>query len=199
MIKVKANLVNEGKNNPSKEFFFDPIQTRELSVNIKILSVVWAIVNQTLFRIPFFGMRSVRRYLLILFGAKLADRVSIHRSVKVEYPWNLEMGQESSLGEGCWIYALEKVIIGKSTCISKNVSIITGSHDTKSLKFSLIKKPVLIGDGCWLAYSAIILPGVKIGNFSVIAAGSVVFSDIGEAVICAGNQSHQLGDRFFRQ
>ena len=48
-------------------------------------------------------------------------------------------------------------------------------------------KPVHIGNDVWVGGSAIILPGVTIGNNVIIAAGSIVTKDIPDNVIVAGN------------
>lgn len=51
----------------------------------------------------------------------------------------------------------------------------------------LFSAPISIGDNVWLGAGVVVLPGVKIGNNSVIAANSVVLSDVPENVLYAGN------------
>ena len=48
-------------------------------------------------------------------------------------------------------------------------------------------KPVTIGDSVWIGGSAILLPGVKIGDKSVVGAGAVVTKDVPANVVVAGN------------
>jgi acetyltransferase-like isoleucine patch superfamily enzyme len=47
--------------------------------------------------------------------------------------------------------------------------------------------PVIIGKDVWVGANATILPGVSIGEFSIIAAGSVVTKDVPSGVLVAGN------------
>ena len=60
------------------------------------------------------------------------------------------------------------------------------------LHISVDGKPVKIGNDCWIGGNAIILPGIKIGDGSIIGAGSVVTRDIPEHVMAAGNPAKVL-------
>ena len=61
-----------------------------------------------------------------------------------------------------------------------DVIMMATSHEFKSLNIPINKQgakqedPIIIGDDCWIGTRAIILPGVSIGNHSIIAAGAVV-------------------------
>lgn len=73
------------------------------------------------------------------------------------------------------------VTIGDGVLIGPNVTIITERHDIEiqSRRDGIVyAQPVTIGDDCWIATGATILPGVTIGNGCVIGAGSVVTRDI---------------------
>lgn len=84
-----------------------------------------------------------------------------------------------------------QITIGKDTFMGHGVKILTGSHDYTKFgeerQRTLIPKPVIIGRGVWIASFAIILPGVTIGDYSVIGAGSVVTHNIPPYVLAAGN------------
>jgi len=58
-----------------------------------------------------------------------------------------------------------------------------------------IKKPVEIGKYAWIGMNSIILPGVKIGDGSVIGAGSMVTGNVGDMVIVAGNPAKEIRKR----
>ncbi len=58
----------------------------------------------------------------------------------------------------------------------------------------MIKKPVKVGNRVWIGSSAIILPGVTIGNNAIIGAGSVVTKDVDEYTIVAGVPAIKIGD-----
>lgn len=140
----------------------------------------------------------LRVAMLRLFGAKVAWNCYIHPSAKVEYPWHVTMGDYSSLGAKCWIYALDKITIGEKSTIGKDVNIITGSHDITSPNFHLVTKPVTIGDGVWITTRATILPGVTLNDYCVIANNSVVTKDVEAFAVVGGNPAKFIKSRKFK-
>ncbi len=60
------------------------------------------------------------------------------------------------------------------------------------------RKPVVIGSDVWIGYGAVILSGVHIGKGSLVAAGSVVVSDVPAYSIAGGNPARKIRDRFSR-
>lgn len=95
---------------------------------------------------------------------------------------------------GTCIHAYKSIKIGDNCLIAGNTQIMDGSGH--SLSFSNPSdrinthgdvKPVEIEDDVWIGANCIILPGVRIGRGSVIAAGSVVTKDIPSMVLAGGN------------
>ena len=93
------------------------------------------------------------------------------------------------------------IFIGSHTMLGPNVTIATAGHPIlpelreKAYQFNC---PVHIGKNCWLGAGVIVLPGVTIGDNSVIGAGSVVTKDIPENVVAVGNPCkvlRQIGER----
>jgi putative colanic acid biosynthesis acetyltransferase WcaF len=119
-----------------------------------------------------------RRLILRAFGASIGKRVSIKPGVRIKFPWRLEIGDDSWVGEDVWIDNLAMVKIGANCCISQGVYICTGSHDWGASAFDLIVKPVKIEDGAWLAARSTIGPGVSAGRGAVLSLGSVATSDL---------------------
>ena len=82
------------------------------------------------------------------------------------------------------------IYIGDCTMLGPNVVIATAGHPIlpelreKALQYNL---PVHIGRNCWLGAGVIVLPGVTIGDNTVIGAGSVVTKDIPANVVAVGN------------
>lgn len=87
------------------------------------------------------------------------------------------------------------IYIGDSVMIAPNVVIATGTHPIcpelreQVYQYNL---PVHIGNRVWIGAGAIILPGVTIGDNSVIGAGSVVTKDIPSGVVAVGNPCRVL-------
>ena len=80
------------------------------------------------------------------------------------------------------------IYIGKGTYIAANVGIITANHDLNDLDKPAPGKDVVIGEKCWIGMNSMILPGTKLGNHTIVGAGSVVTKSFidGNCVI-AGN------------
>jgi putative colanic acid biosynthesis acetyltransferase WcaF len=119
-----------------------------------------------------------RRWLLRVFGAKIGEGVQIKPGVRVKFPWRLEVGDHSWLGEDVWIDNLDKVSIGANCCISQGAYLCTGSHDWSRSTFDLITGPIRINDGAWIAARSSIGPGVTVGEGAVLCLGSVANKDL---------------------
>jgi len=127
--------------------------------------------------------------------------INMYRGVKLmaDRPnANIFIGENTRIHGAC-IHAYKSIKIGKNCLIAANCQIIDGNgHD---LSFPDVEnrintkgeaKEIIIGDNVWIGANSIILPGVKIGNGSIIAAGSVVFKDIPAMVIAGGNPASIL-------
>lgn len=87
------------------------------------------------------------------------------------------------------------ITIGDRVLIGPGCYIITVNHSADlEERFTGVfdNKPVTIGKGVWLGANVTVLPGVTIGEASVIGAGSVVTKDIPPRVIAAGNPCHVI-------
>ena len=88
---------------------------------------------------------------------------------------------------GCYIQGIGKIHIGDYTQISANVGIITANHNLYDTRKHEVKS-VTIGKYCWLGMNTMILPGVCLGNNTIVGAGSVVTKSFEEGnCVIAGN------------
>jgi putative colanic acid biosynthesis acetyltransferase WcaF len=174
---------------------FNPVQTTPFSLKTKIRIYLWKFVNSTVFRWIPNQIRKPRIFLLRLFGAELSNSVNISRTAIIELPWNLKMGHLSSLGDNSWIYCLDTIEIGDKCCIGKDVYLITGSHSVVSSQFELVTKPIKINDCCWIATGSYILPGITLGEFSVVGALSIVTKSTEKFDIVGGNPAKFIKKR----
>ncbi|WP_259756635.1 acyltransferase [Pseudomonas sp. GCEP-101] len=76
--------------------------------------------------------------------------------------------------------------IGKGSYIAPNVGIITSNHDLMDLDKHSISEDVVIGRKCWIGMNSVILPGVELGDATIVAAGSVVTKSFKEGNIVIG-------------
>lgn len=181
---------------------YNPIQTNPKPLYEKIANIFWLFINKSIFRLTpryFSVFRKLRILILKIFGAKIDWNVSINPSAIIEYPWNITIKNKSSIGAKCWIFALDYIVIDEYTCIGNDVKLITGSHDINCVYFSQISKPIIIGKGCWIATSATILPGVKIGDYSIVASDAVVTKETQEYDVVGGNPAVFLKKRVIKE
>jgi putative colanic acid biosynthesis acetyltransferase WcaF len=148
---------------------------------------VWMLVGQPIFASAWLPASSLRVSLLRLFGARIGVGVVIKPDVRVKYPWHLVVGDHCWIGEECWIDNLTTVRLGSHACLSQGVYLCTGNHDWADPKFGLMIAPIQVGEGAWAGAKSILAPGVTLGRCSVAAAGAVVFSNIPDFEIHAGN------------
>lgn len=128
-----------------------------------------------------------RIMILRLFGARIGKHVNIKPHTKVKFPWRLELGNYTWIGESCWIDNLSSVKIGSNCCISQGVYLCTGSHDWSKETFDILTKPIDIEDGVWLAAKSIVGAGVNIQQGAVLALGSVATRDLLANTVYQGN------------
>lgn len=82
------------------------------------------------------------------------------------------------------------IFVGDYTMIGPNVTLATAGHPVcpqlrrQAYQYNL---PIHIGKNCWLGAGVIVLPGVTIGDNTVIGAGSVVTKDLPSDVVAVGN------------
>lgn len=80
------------------------------------------------------------------------------------------------------------IYIGKGTHIAPNVGLITANHDTNNLQKHLPGKDISIGENCWIGMNSVILPGVVLGDKTIVGAGSIVTKSFEEGnCVIAGN------------
>jgi putative colanic acid biosynthesis acetyltransferase WcaF len=152
-----------------------------------VLRGLWFFLGLPLLRCSLIPFSCVRRSLLRLFGAALGRGVVLKPGLRVKYPWLLSVGDNSWLGEDCWIDNLALVTIGNNVCVSQGAYLCTGNHDWSDPAFPLTVKPITLADGSWVGARTVVCPGVTLNECAVAAAGSVVTKDIPPYEIHAGN------------
>lgn len=118
----------------------------------------------------------------------------MHFTSIVGNPKNIYAGVDTSPGysPGCYIQGGGKVYIGDYTQIAPNVGIISSNHDLYDSRKKIVKE-VRIGKYCWIGMNAVILPGVVVGDFTIIAAGAVVTKSFEEGYcVIGGNPARKI-------
>lgn len=138
-----------------------------------IVILLWMLVEYFFVTNPIQFSSRIRRLALKSFGAKIGVGVILRPRLRVKFPWNLEIGDNSWIGEGVWIHNQDKVTIGNDVCISQESFITTGSHAFRE-DMGLLTKPINIEAGVWVCSRAVITMGSQIGRSAVIPALALV-------------------------
>lgn len=107
-----------------------------------------------------------------------------------DYGYNIEIGENFYSNHNLIILDGNKVKFGDNVFIAPNCSFYTAGHplDVKTRNQGLeYAKPIEVGNNVWIGGNVVVLPGVSIGDNTVIGAGSVVTKDIPSNVVAVGN------------
>jgi putative colanic acid biosynthesis acetyltransferase WcaF len=151
----------------------------------RLVRLLWYVVSLVILESGWCPLSRVKVLLLRLFGAKIGRCVVIKPNVRIKYPWRFEVGDYCWIGQEVWIDNLANVVFGSNVCLSQRAYICTGGHDHRRRTFDLTALPVEVADGAWIGASSIVLGGINVGANAVIAAGSVVVSDVPLGTIMA--------------
>ena len=159
---------------------------------------LWVIVEALVFLHPVVTSYRFKRLILRLFGAHVGTNVIVKPGVHVKYPWRLRVGDNSWLGERCWIDNMEDISIGRNVVISQGAYLCTGNHDWADPGMGLMPQPIAIDDGAWIGAFTRVAPGIRVAEEAVLVLGSVLLSDSRPRGIYAGNPAELLRWRTVR-
>lgn len=157
--------------------------------------VLWFIVNAIFLDSYILLPSSFKVFILRLFGAKIGRGVNIKPKVNIKYPWKLQIGDFSWIGENVWIDNLVEVKIGKNACISQGAMLLTGNHDFTKSTFDLIVGEITLEDGVWIGAKAIVCPSVVCKSHSVLVVNSVATKNLDAFSIYRGNPAIFIKER----
>jgi maltose O-acetyltransferase len=130
-----------------------------------------------------------RRLLTELLGA-VGEGTVIRPPLRVDYGSHLRIGARTFANVGLVALDVAPITVGDDVQIGSNVQLLTPTHPVaprpRRDKWEAAE-PVVIGDNVWLGSGAIVLPGVSIGENTVVGAGSVVTRDLPANVVAVGN------------
>lgn len=133
--------------------------------------------------------------------AEVGDNVNIDTPFYCDYGRHISIGSNVIININCIFVDCNKITIGNKVLIASNVQICTATHPVEPTQrlladwapedshpfFNTYSAPVTIEDNVWIGASVTVLPGVTIGNNSVIGAGSVVNRSIPANSVAVGN------------
>jgi len=122
-----------------------------------------------------------------------------HWNADLKYPENVHLGKNVIIGVNASIGAHSPIYISDNVRISREVHLETAGLDFQNSlpPYKHNSKPILIAEGVWIGARAIVLGGVSIGKFSIIAAGSVVTNDVPAYAVVGGVPARLIRIRGF--
>jgi len=119
----------------------------------------------------------------------------VNPNFRVEFGRNIHVGDQFYANYDCVMLDGAPITIGDHVLFGPKVGLYTSNHlfdATERQNGGCIAKPITIGDRCWLAANVSVLPGVTIGDNTIVGAGSVVTHDLPSNVLAAGNPCRVL-------
>jgi putative colanic acid biosynthesis acetyltransferase WcaF len=154
-----------------------------------VVRLLWMLVSRCL-TMQWWCPNQLRVLVLRAFGARIGTGTRIKFDVKIDWPWKLEIGNDTWIGESTWIINAEPVVIGSNTCISQAVLLCSGGHDRFSPTLEFDNAPIFIGDSVWIATRATVLRGVRVADGATVGATALVTRDVPEAATILAPRGH---------
>lgn len=120
----------------------------------------------------------------------LGEGAVIRPPLSCDYGYQIHIGQGTFINYGAVFLDVAPVTIGEDVQVGPNVQFLTATHPvdaaTRRAKWESAR-PITIADNVWLGGGVIILPGISIGENTVVGAGAVVTKDLPANVVAVGN------------
>lgn len=130
--------------------------------------------------------------------AKGGNAAMVSRDVYIANGKRVRFGTGCRINENVYLEAAE---IGDDVMIAPNVALLSRmhSHNRTDIPMSLQgyedERPVIVGNDVWIGRNVVVMPGVKIGTGSIVAAGAIVTKDVPSYSIVAGVPAQKIKDR----
>ncbi|MBQ6652597.1 MAG: galactoside O-acetyltransferase [Prevotella sp.] len=121
-----------------------------------------------------------------LFGDRLGEGSRVMPGLTVVRSKNVTIGKNVVIMNNCLMMSAGGITIDDNALIAANAQLISNNHDLEE-HMIITCKPVHLKRNCWIGAGATILPGVTVGENSVVGAGSVVTKDIPDNCIAVGS------------
>ena len=162
----------------------------------RLVEAAWYAIKCVVFLSAWPWPSRLKCSLLRLFGARIGRGVVIKPRVNIHFPWKLNIGDFTWIGEEVCILNFEPVTIGAHCCISQRAYLCAGNHDFRRPDMPYRNRPITVADGAWVGAQVFVAPGTVIGCETVITAGSVVAGDQPAQTVCAGNPCIPMKERW---
>ena len=136
-----------------------------------------------------------RRALLLELLGQFGEGSEIKPPLRCDYGYRIRVGARTFVNYGLVALDVASIAIGDDVQIGPNVQLLTPTHpiepDARRAKWEAAE-PIAIQGNVWLGGGVIVLPGVTIGENTVVGAGSIVTKDLPPNVVAAGNPARVI-------
>jgi len=132
-------------------------------------------------------MQEINSVFSELIGKKVDDTFFIIPPFYSDFGENINIGKNVFINHACTFMDRGGITLEDNVLIGPKVNLITTNHPINPAeRRATISNPIVIKKGAWIGVGATILPGVTIGENSIVAAGAVVSKDVPDNVIIGG-------------
>lgn len=120
---------------------------------------------------------------------------AIHHTSTIHCPDKIQRGTNVFPGDspGVYINAQNGIVLGDFTNIGPNVGLLSANHNFINNEAFDYADPIVIGKHCWIGKDANIMPGVVLGDFTIVGAGAIVTKSFNEGYcVLAGNPARKI-------
>lgn len=160
----------------------------------RAMSFLWRVVWVLLCRWTPMRLWGWRRFVIRLFRGEIAGTALISNSTRIEFPWNLRIGEHTCIMHDVIITCMGKIDIGAHCLISQYSHICAGTHEYRDKHMPIERSPIRIGDNTWIAADVFVGPNVTIGSNVIVGARSSVFGDLPDDIVAVGEPARKIKD-----
>lgn len=129
----------------------------------------------------------MRQYLGEILSSGIEDSTTVFAPFYTNFGRFTKIGKNVFINHACSFLDMGGITIEDEVLIGPKVNLVTENHPLEPTdRRALVTKPILIKKNAWIGAGATILPGVTIGENSVVAAGAVVSKNVPDHVVVAG-------------
>jgi len=173
-----------------KDRLREPRNKPELKDFLEVIRFIFSIsfYKGVISRLAYF----IHDHIAPLSKMHIAGNPRIHPTASLRCGENIYLGKNSHINHNCCIWASpnSKIILGDNLLMGPGTKIFSSNHGNMvGVPMNIqpfVEKDIIIGNDVWLGANSIILAGVRIGDGTIIAAGSVVTNDIPPYTIAGG-------------
>lgn len=139
------------------------------------------------------SQEEIREIMSELFGYTVPITFRVFPPFNTDFGRNTKVSDNVFINAGCQFQDQGGITIGEGTLIGHNVVLATLNHELDPKRRPIcVPSPIVIGRNVWIGSNSTILPGVTIGDNSVVAAGAVVTKNVPPNVIVGGVPARRI-------